>query len=293
MPIPSSFIARKRQAVVDYLSQLQQSSEEGKECIGFYIDRTEYLLIPAISKQNDLPDTAFRLRYLPNLPHFPQSSTQLRHQELIPFLRDLSPTEPDFQALEKLRRYTTIETNRIEGQLLQLGRDDTYTKIILRHGITADVIAHTGSIPDPHYISLVLSDTVAASDTCMEIVRQQSSITTELLIAIHAQLLQHSRIGLALDPKNNQALAAILTGRFKLIPNSPLVRSTSPGVPPLLHQYCPPFLVEDHMSEFMAKAKVSGFFPLFNETTTSDARHTSKTKHWIRIFWQRGSTMLL
>ncbi len=68
MPIPSSFIARKQQVVVDYLAELQQGSEEGKESIGFYIDRTEYLIIPAISKQNDLPDTAFRLRHLPNLP---------------------------------------------------------------------------------------------------------------------------------------------------------------------------------------------------------------------------------
>jgi len=226
--------------------------------IGFYIDQTENLLFPAISKQNDLPDAAFRLRYLPNLPQFPTSSTQLRHQELIPFLRSLLPTEP---ALEKLQRYTAIETNRIEGQLSQLGRDDTYIKMILRHGIT-------GSIPDAHHISLVLSDTVAASEACMEIAQQQSSITTEHLIAIHAQLLQHSRIGLALDPQNNQTLVAILTGRFKLMPNSPVVKSTSPGVPPLLHQYCPPSLVEDHMSEFVAKANVSGgFFPsLLNGT---------------------------
>lgn len=99
MPIPSSFIAEKREAVVNYLAMLRNESEK------------------IISNQVSLPDSAFRHRYQSDLPHYPTTSMQLRHAELIPFLRGLSPTEPDLSALAKLRHYTAIETNRIEGQL--------------------------------------------------------------------------------------------------------------------------------------------------------------------------------
>jgi len=163
-------------------------------------------------------------------------------------------------ALGKLHRYTAIETNRIEGQLEQLGRDDTYTKFILLHGITADVIVHS-DISNPIYVSLVLSDTTAATDACMEIVRQKNPITVEFLLATHAQLLKHCRVSVAFDGNNEQVLAAILTGRFKLVPNSPFVKSASEGVPSLLHQYCPPSMVKDHVARFIARAEV--YFPDF------------------------------
>ncbi len=97
-------------------------------------------------------------------------------------------------------------------------------------------VAHAGNIPDPQYVSLVPSDTAAASDASMAVVRQQTPITREWLLAIHAQFLQHSRVGLSIN--NNPVLAAILTGRFKLAPNSPAVKPASQNVPALLYQYC-------------------------------------------------------
>jgi hypothetical protein len=149
-----------------------------------------------------------------------------------------------------------------------LGQDDTYTKRILLYGITADAIAHSGDIPDAQFVSFVLSDTAAASDACMAIVRQQNPITKQFLLAIHAQLLRRSRVGLAVNPSGNPVLAAIQTERFKLLPNNPVVKSAYPGVPPLIHQYCPPALVEDHVAKFVERATVGVISSLLYEITT-------------------------
>jgi hypothetical protein len=218
------------------------------------------------SDENGLPDSFFRLRYRPDLPAFPIAGSPIHHVETIRFLQGLMPKDGDLTALTKLQRYTAIETNRIEGQLAQLGQDDTYTKIILLHGITPAVI-YLGDIPDPQFVACVLSDTADASDTCMEIVQQHSPITKELLLAVHARLLRHSRVGLAMGPNSKLVLVAIQTNRFKLIPNNPVVKSAYPNVPPLIHQYCPPALVEDHMAKFMEHAAVGVISSLLREIT--------------------------
>ncbi|KIM35851.1 hypothetical protein M413DRAFT_32208 [Hebeloma cylindrosporum] len=257
MRIPSPFIAKKRQALIDYLAKSQIVSEESAWHLNLTFIETQLPTIADISRQNSLPDSAFQHRYKRDLPLFPTPTAQIRHTELIPFLQSLSPTEPDLPALEKLAHYTAIETNRIAGHLSQLGQHDTYTKIILQHGITPDVIIHAdNSIPNPHYISLVLSDTAAAADACGELVHQQSAITREWLFSVHARHLQYSRVSLSLDTQDRPVLAAISTGRFKSIPNSPVIRPASRHVPPLIHQYCPPSLVEDHMTKFIAQAEI-------------------------------------
>ena len=146
--------------------------------------------------------------------------------------------------LEERGRAFAIETGQIEG-LYTLKRG--ITEQLIAEGLSSAVGAHTLENLEDRTIQGLLADQETAYNMLFEDIASGRPLTQHSLKTWHQLITRHQETvaGITLDGRRVQ-VPFRLKGQWKLRPNNP---RRLDGV---LHEYCPPELVQDEVDRFLA-----------------------------------------
>ena len=146
--------------------------------------------------------------------------------------------------LEERGRAFAIETGQIEG-LYTLKRG--ITEQLIAEGLSSAVGAHTLENLEDRTIQGLLADQETAYNMLFEDIASGRPLTQHNIKTWHQLITRHQETvaGITLDGRRVQ-VPFRLKGQWKLRPNNP---RRLDGV---LHEYCPPELVQDEVDRFLA-----------------------------------------
>lgn len=144
---------------------------------------------------------------------------------------------------ERLTRRWSIETGIIE-RLYTLDRGTT--EILVAHGLDVALVEHGATdIPTSELIS-ILRDHQDAVNYVIDHITQARPLSLHFVRSLHALLTKSQGLVEALDQFGNIFQAPLEKGKWKSVPNNP---RRPDGV---VHEYCPPALVEEEMETLIA-----------------------------------------
>lgn len=148
---------------------------------------------------------------------------------------------------QRLVRRWSIETGIIE-RLYTLDRGTT--ELLIQRGLDAALVEHGASdLPASDLIS-ILSDHEQAASAVVDHVAQKRGLTIQFVRALHQMLTQHQQQTEGLDQFGKRIYVPLLRGAWKDVPNNPRRPDD------VIHQYCPPLLVQEEMERLIDDYRV-------------------------------------
>lgn len=147
--------------------------------------------------------------------------------------------------LSRIKRDWAIETGIIE-RLYEWERG--VTEVLIEHGVSASLIAH-GSGLDRHeaeHARRLIDDHLEIVDWMFELIKGERPLSQHEIRSIHQAFTRHQDTTHAVTPAGQRVQIPLASGSYKTRPNNP----SRPGEG-VIHEYCPPELVEDEMTRLL------------------------------------------
>ena len=144
--------------------------------------------------------------------------------------------------MSEIRREWAIETGKIEG-LYTLTKGMTET--LIKHGISAKLIAHNSTNRDPELVGAMLQDQQDVIEGLFDFVRQRRTLSLSYIREMHQTFTRHQDTTVALTPEGKLIEVSLIKGDWKKWPNNPLQKDDS------FHEYCPPEHVPAEMDRLI------------------------------------------
>lgn len=156
-------------------------------------------------------------------------------------LQESSPTQlAEFN--RRLIRRLSIETGILE-QLYDLDRGTT--EALVAHGFAEELVSHSSTNIEKSRLIDILHDQEAAIKLVMDAVANSRALTKGLLHELHAILVRHQDVTVAVDQFGVRHEIPLLKGEFKRQPNNPKRSDGS------IHEYCPPIHVNAEIEKLL------------------------------------------
>lgn len=150
------------------------------------------------------------------------------------------------QTLEKIvneiKREWAIETGKIEG-LYTLTKGMTET--LIKHGISAKLIAHSSTNRDPELVAAMLKDQQDVIEGLFDFVVQRRQLSLSYIREMHQTFTRHQDTTGALTQEGKVVEVQLIKGDWKKWPNNPVQPDKT------VHEYCPPEHVPAEMDRLI------------------------------------------
>jgi Fic family protein len=192
--------------------------------------------------------TAYHWRFIEDLPQDWQEMASQELGSLAPIwkervaqLRESSSELKQFN--ERLGREWAIETGIIEN-LYSIDRGTT--RLLIEHGLVADLIAHGTTDRPAEQIIPILRDHKEVLEGIFVFIKQGRDLSTSYIKDLHAALTRHQPTVEAITTEGQPIRVTLLRGEWKKQPNNP----TRPDGE--AHEYCPPEQVASEMDTLVS-----------------------------------------
>lgn len=205
--------------------------------------------------QDKLPDDLFDYRYNADILYNPHPDASPAVEAAITVLNRLPPFICKYDAkFERLQRYISLDTHRLEGDLLEIHPQMVgVTKTLLYLGFDYEVLS-AQHIPNLSYVYPVLKDTMKVNRELMAmnvVGNDGDRLNLQMLLDMHAGILRNTRGTTIYGEDGNSAPAVVSLKHLKMYPNFPTTANQK------IHQYCPPHLTRSHLDAFLQRLNVS------------------------------------
>ena len=143
----------------------------------------------------------------------------------------------------RLEREWAIETGKIEN-LYTL--DEGTTVLLIQHGIHSNLISHNSTNLLPEITTSHILDQKEVIEWLFNFIKEDRRLTLSDIRNMHAVFTRTQDRVVAYDFQGNRIEVQLLKGRWKQLPNSPLLPDDN------IFEYCPPEQVENEMQNLLA-----------------------------------------
>ncbi len=143
---------------------------------------------------------------------------------------------------QRLKREWAIETGIIEGVY---AFDRGVTRTLIEHGINPSLIPRQPGRLTPEHVAMIIEDHAEVLDWLFEFIKGDRNLTTSYIKELHAGLLRHQEVTIAMTPSGEKIEVPLERGAYKTLPNNPTILDGS------MHEYCPPEHVAAEMDRLI------------------------------------------
>jgi Fic family protein len=166
--------------------------------------------------------------------------------------------------LNEVKREWVIETGKIEG-LYTLTKGITET--LIKHGISAKLIAHSSTNLDPELVAAMLHDQQDVIEGLFDFVAQRRQLSLSYIREMHQTFTRHQETTSGLRPDGKLVEIPLIKGDWKKWPNNPLTPEQT------VHEYCPPEHVPAEMDRLIEMHKEQAKKSISPEVEASFLHH--------------------
>jgi Fic family protein len=251
LPVKSTYIAETIARLSGFIENEKRNCQKRKpaQSVACLSPPTHTSL--EFEERQQLPDEKLSYRYNTQVLHNPLPDVSPTVEAASAVVSELSRCGLEStNKLEQLQRYISIDTHRLEGDLLEITQGATKTLVSL--GFNHEVLSPLYIENSSHIISVLNNTLMVNRDMVSNIVMDmignpRKQLNANTLLDLHARLLENSRGTILYYGDGSRGPGVVTLHHFKLYPNSP---NTAGGK---IHEYCPPHLTRGDLETFLER----------------------------------------